>query len=121
MSIGGIILLVAFLIGIAAIVLWPLLQERGEVTGGGEQREPGALSDIARLQAQHEAILLAVRDLDFDYQTGKLTADDYREQREALMQRGVETLKLIDNYQSTVIEEAVKAERDAPRLRRSAH
>jgi len=117
MSIGGVILLVAFLIGIAAIVLWPLLQDRRE---GTESGEPGALSGIAKLQAQHEAILLAVRDLDFDHQTGKLTTDDYHEQREALIQRGVETLKQIDTYQSTVIEEAVKAKRATPRLRRSA-
>ncbi len=110
MSVAGIFLLLAFLAGVVAIVVWPLLQgQQGSPTGHGSS----TLSGIARLQADHEAILIAVRDLDFDFQTGKLTEEDYRSQRESLMQRGVELLKQIDTQQSNLIEDAVRAQRDA--------
>jgi hypothetical protein len=106
MSVAGIFLLLAFLVGAAAILAWPLLQNQGATKSEGN-----ALSSMAQLQADHEAILIAVRDLDFDYQTGKLTQEDYTAQRERLIQRGVDILKLIDERQDDVIEAAVRAHR----------
>jgi hypothetical protein len=111
MSVAGIFLLLAFLAGAALIVLWPLLQPERQPTTG--EAAP-ALSSLDRLHAEHESILQAIRDLDFDFQTGKLTDEDYRAQRESLVQRGVETLKLIDAQQSDLIEDAVRAQRNAP-------
>jgi hypothetical protein len=115
MSVAGIFLLLAFLAGAALIVLWPLLQAGRESTSGDVAAAAPALSILDRLHAEHESILQAIRDLDFDYQTGKLTEEDYAAQRESLMQRGVETLKHIDARQSDLIEEAVRAQRSAPR------
>jgi hypothetical protein len=114
MSVAGIFLLLAFLVGAAAIIAWPLLQNQGETKPRG-----GALSGVAQLQAEHEAILIAVRDLDFDYQTGKLTQEDYTAQRESLIQRGVEILKLIDERQNDLIEEAVRAHRPEHKVAKS--
>jgi hypothetical protein len=114
MSAAGIFLLLAFLVGAAAIIAWPLLQNQGQTKPGG-----GALSGLAQLQAEHEAILIAVRDLDFDYQTGKLTQEDYSAQRESLIQRGVEILKLIDERQDALIEEAVGAHRPEHKVAKS--
>jgi hypothetical protein len=110
MSIAGIFLLLAFVAGMVAIVIWPLLQP-------GEKRKSdtgaSALPILERLQAEHEALLITIRDLDFDYQTGKLTKEDYTAQREGLVQRGVELLQQIDAQQSNLIEEAVQARRTA--------
>ncbi len=106
MSPSGIALLLAFLAGGAVFVMWPFLTQR---TGQTTENEPSRLSRIAQLQAEREAILISVRDLDFDYQTG--TEEDYLMQRENLMDRGVEILKQIDAEQSVAIEAAVQARR----------
>ena len=106
MSAAGFILLLAFLVGVIAVIVWPLLPGQRDTMSEGD-----GLPDVVRLQAQHEAILIAVRDLDFDYQTGKFTEEDYLAQRENLMQSGVEILKQIDARQSNLIEEAVSARR----------
>ncbi len=107
MTIAGIFLLVAFLAGVVAIVIWPLLQAQDEPLSSPDQPA------LARLQSEHEALLIAIRDLDFDYQTGKLTEEDYRAQRESLVQRGVDLLKQIDARESDLIENAVQAQRQA--------
>ncbi len=110
MSPSGIALLLAFLAGGAVFVMWPFLTQRRS-DGQTTENEPSRLSRIAQLQAEREAILISVRDLDFDYQTGKLTEEDYLMQRENLMDRGVEILKQIDAEQSVAIEAAVQARR----------
>src|SRR5512140_3323790 len=96
MSIAGFFLLIMLFASIAIVVLWPLLQSQNNVTPADRTDNQPAPTALAQLQAQHEAILISVRDLDFDYQTGKLTEDEYLAQRERLMQRGVEILKQID-------------------------
>jgi len=49
-----------------------------------------------RLQAERTRVLTALRDLDFDFQTGKLGEADYRAAREKYAARGVEILKELD-------------------------
>lgn len=94
MSIGGIILLLAFIVGVGTLVIWPLLTQRG--SSAPLEKPTHALDD---LQAQREAILIALRDLDFDYQTGKLVEADYGVQRELLLERGAAVLREIDAVQ----------------------
>lgn len=106
MSLGGIILLLAFLTLVIAVVLWPLM---------GTPRRPGdefgIMPVIAQLKAEREAILQVVSDLDFDYQTGKLPQEDYLVQRESLMRRGVEILRQIEAEQTAAVEKAIAATR----------
>src|SRR4051812_5259246 len=99
MSGSGIFLLLAMLIGCALFVVWPLLGQRGKTAGNRSSAVPDQ-DRIAGLQTEHEAILIALRDLDFDYQTGKFSQEDYASQRETLVQRGVEVLKQIDAARS---------------------
>ncbi len=108
MSIAGLFLLIMLFASVAIIVLWPLLQAQDKGEPGTSVADRPTPSALAQLQAQHEAILIAVRDLDFDYQTGKLSEDDYLAQRESLMQRGVDILKQIDAQRSDLIERAVQ-------------
>ncbi len=107
MSIAGLFLLIMLFASVALVVLWPLLQTQDKHAGEGR----AAPSALAQLQTEHEAILVSVRDLDFDYQTGKLTEDEYLAQRESLMQRGVEILKQIDSQRTDLIERAVQRAR----------
>lgn len=111
MSPSGIALLLAFLVGGAVFVAWPFIAAHKPV-GKSKNEDLSGLSQIAQLQAEREAILNSVRDLDFDYQTGKLSEGDYLAQRESLMGRGVEILKQIDAEQSEAIEAAVRAQRE---------
>lgn len=104
MSTGGIFLLLAFLIIAASFVVWPLII-------GRESSHRKTPSQLEKLQAEREAVLIAIRDLDFDYQTGKLIEQDYTTQRESLVQRGVELLKQIDTLESDAIETAVRLRR----------
>lgn len=106
MSLGGIVLLLAFLALVVAVVLWPLL---------GTPRRPwnefGVMPVVAQLKAEREAILQAVSDLDFDHQTGKLPQEDYLAQRESLMRRGVEILRQIEAEQTAAVDKAIAAAR----------
>ncbi len=49
-----------------------------------------------QLLAERDALYVAIRDLDFDFQTGKLMEADYRAVRERYVARGVEILKQLD-------------------------
>jgi hypothetical protein len=49
-----------------------------------------------KLMAERDALYAAIRDLDFDFQTGKLLEADYRAMREKYAARGVEILKGLD-------------------------
>jgi hypothetical protein len=112
MSTSGIILFIAFLIGAGAFILWPIFRR-----GTTPKSDPvldvtdQVLSPLVTLQAEREGVLLALRDLDFDYQTGKFTEADYRNQRELLVQRGVALLKQIDATRSDAIDAAARARR----------
>lgn len=68
-----------------------------------------------QLTQERDTILNAVRDLDFDYATGKLTDEDYAAQRAALMARGAAVLKQLDAAGAAAgaspIEQAIAARR----------
>ncbi len=49
-----------------------------------------------KLLAERDALYTTIRDLDFDFQTGKLLEADYRVTREKYTARGVEILKEFD-------------------------
>jgi hypothetical protein len=53
-------------------------------------------SSRERLLAERNTVLTAIRDLDFDFQTGKLLEVDYRTVREKYAVRGVAILKELD-------------------------
>lgn len=88
MDIGSILIGMALLIGVVFFVIQPFL-------------EPHALrkkrvTEAEALIAERESLLIALRDLDFDYATGKITTEDYTPQRAELVARGVAILKQLD-------------------------
>lgn len=71
-------------------VLWPLFSVTRE-------DETNALANRRNtLMEQREAIYATIRDLDFDFETGKLAEDIYRSQRNSWVERGVEVLRAVD-------------------------
>ena len=90
-------LILGLIIAVLSIlfVVWPFLN-----LGGSETETPDRImSNLEVLIERREAIYATIRDLDFDFQTGKLTAEDYADQRQVWVQRGVDVLKAIDSLQ----------------------
>jgi len=88
------------LVVLAAVIVYiasPLFRgpRRDERTSTG-----GALSDVLRrraeLLAERSAIFGAMRDLDLEYKTDKVSEEDYRTQRFQLVARGVRVLEQLD-------------------------
>src|SRR5512143_1220533 len=100
---------------VAAYVAQPLLVRT---------RLKAAMEDTPRDKwlAERDAVYTAIRDLDFDFQTGKLLEADYRAMRDKYTARGVEILKEVDTLDkegktpaavADEIEAAVQARRGA--------
>jgi len=84
---------IIFLIVLGVGVLLPLLTQRGRAANA---EEDGEANTTAGLEAQLTQIINSVRDLDFDYDTGKVSESDYQTQRKYLVGRGVSTLIRLD-------------------------
>lgn len=101
MSIGGIFLFAALLIAAIGIIALPWLRKRDETP----LTDSSPLVD--ELNHQHTAIVRALRDLEFDYQTQKLSANDYGDQRETLVADGARLLQQIDRAKADLVEQAI--------------
>src|SRR5579864_6962815 len=111
MSTAGLFVLFALTIGVLTFIAWPLMTRTDSPDTVEAGPPDGVIDSASRLQRDYGATLITLRDLDFDFQIGKLTAADYGPQREALVARGADLLRQIDalNRQSieTLIESAV--------------
>lgn len=84
-----IILIALLLIGILAFVAYPLFNpSRGKIAG-----ETDALETLI---AQRDSTYDAIRDLDFDFQLGKLSQDDYTTLRDKYKARAAQVLQQLD-------------------------
>ena len=88
MDIGSLLISAALAIVVAFVVAQPLVE------GRNTREKP--VSQLDRLTAERETVLTALRDLDFDHATGKLSDEDYAPQRAALVAQGVEVLKQLE-------------------------
>jgi hypothetical protein len=95
----GLVLVVATALAVA----WPLLSEPG-----AEPMSANALDPRARLGSEKEAALAAIREADFDHETGKLSAEDYATLRAELEERALRALTALDRAN-----DAASAPRDA--------
>jgi len=92
MDLGFIFTALALFILVAAFVARPLIEK---MTGVETQK-----THADDLFAQREAILIELRDVDFDHETGKMNDDDYKEQRARLTAKGVEILRALDGLKT---------------------
>jgi hypothetical protein len=124
MSTAGLFVLLALTIGVLTFIAWPLIA-RADTTEPAEPASTDVADDaLAGLQRDYEAILITLRDLDFDFQTGKLTAVDYRPQREALVARDADLLRQIDALKAQSVESVIEsaiAEQRATHARQMPH
>lgn len=97
MELVGALILVG---AVVAFVLTPLIQDRR----ASLEREDDELTDA---EAARRVALLALRDVEYDYHTGKLDEDDYRAMKRQLSAEALAAMKALEEEGG---EEALEAE-----------
>jgi hypothetical protein len=94
MSLVGVIAALALLALGAAWIILPLFRE-----GRWHDREQ-SLTDkqYHRLQVYYRQVKNTIRDLDEDFEVGKLAPEVYQQERELWTERGVQILKAVDEF-----------------------
>jgi len=82
--------------GIGAFVSQPLLRAKPENILNDEYEE----SPMQHLLSRKDSIYTAMKDLEFDYSTGKLSDEDYAALREKSAGEAAEVLREIDEMES---------------------
>lgn len=117
--------LFAVLLGGAMIaaVLFPILAGRsGANTGDGRAAPGGAVQPhpaLDRLWSEKGRVLRAIRDLDFDYDTGKLGDDTYVSQRVYLVRVYAAITKKLDELQAETDAQQARLEAALTAFRRT--
>ncbi len=94
MDLGAIFILLALAIVIAIYLAQPYM-ERSVVLVSAEELE------LSALFAKRDQAISSLKELEFDNSLGKVPAEDYSLQREALMQKGAEAMRQIDEFKAS--------------------
>ena len=89
MDFGSLLILLGLIVVVAAFLAKPLFENRATPVAAGDRR-------LSALQADREAILTMIREIEMDHAMGKIGADDYQAQRASLVARGSAVLREID-------------------------
>jgi regulatory protein YycH of two-component signal transduction system YycFG len=89
------VIVLAVLVVVALVVLWPLLRGSPDAAEDG-QSDSVASPEIAELEAAREAKYREIRDAELDHRTGKLSDADYEAVDGALRAEASEILKALD-------------------------
>ncbi len=92
MDYSAIFLLLAALILVGMFLYAPFSARPRHVTTAQEQ-------EISSLMAERDRVINALQELDFDYNLGKISAEDYPSQRAELLKKGAEILRELDTLQ----------------------
>lgn len=91
MEISSILLVLAVFVLVGAYLYLPFMAEnRRARSGAGESHE------ISALKAERDRVIDALQELDFDFNLGKIPAGEYPDQRAALLQKGADILRRLD-------------------------
>ena len=96
MDIGSILLLLGILLLVGLYISLPLTKKiAAPVSVEGQE--------YSSLLADRDQILNSLRELDFDFDLGKIPEEHYPSERAALLQRGATILQKLDKYQGEKI------------------
>lgn len=97
----------ALIISLAALayVLWPLIDPNADVVVVEDDR-------LTELISRKDALLSAIKDLEFDYQVGKLSEEDYQRFNQRLRRQAVAYIQQIEKLapETASLDEALEAE-----------
>jgi hypothetical protein len=108
MDIGSILLLLGICIVVFLFVYQPFMDARKQkvlVTEALPVLEKEM--HVSSLMAERDRILLALQELEFDYNLGKIPEEDYPIQRQFLLKRGAEVIKTLDEIKGNSSEDNV--------------
>lgn len=98
-----------FTAAVAAAAVFPLLERDPARDPAppdhGPRGTPRQNQALEMLHVEKQRVLRALRDLDFDYDLGKLADDAYASQRNALLRLGVAILHEIDTIEAVIAEQ----------------
>lgn len=89
MELGSVFLILAVLVAVS-VYLYAPLQNRSR------RFRTDAGHDVSALQAERDRVINSLQELDFDFKLGKIPTEDYPEQRAALLQKGADILRKLD-------------------------
>jgi hypothetical protein len=95
MDIGSLLLILALLVLVGLFVSQPFFSR----TTGPSKEARLEDHDRSSLMAEHERLLNALQELDFDHALGKIPAEDYPVQRTHLLRRGADVLRALDEIE----------------------
>lgn len=76
-----------------------------------------ATARLADLLAQRDALVQALRDLELDRETGKITEQEYRETRQSYLRDAAQVVRQLEQYEQVV---SAEIDRQIEQLRRLA-
>lgn len=109
MPLGTLFLGLALLIVVVIVVALPLLDRKTPAIQPPSRREA--------LEQERRAIISAIRELDFDFRTGKIGEADYKLLREARVARGAQILRELAELDETEDDVEADIEAQVARLR----
>ena len=96
MDIGSFFLVLALLTLVILFISQPFLEkQRSTQTAISEKQD----HELSTLLAEHDRVLNALQELDFDYALGKIPEEDYPGQRARLLQYGGSILRQLDELE----------------------
>lgn len=110
MDIGAILIGMALLVLTVPVVARPFWKDQTMRTGSDHHKGRDSLNGRG-LKPQYDQVLAALRDLDFDYQTGKIVEQDYTVLRSELV---VQAAQIIQSRETDdeAIEKLIQARRE---------
>ncbi len=105
MNLGAIFVGLALLVLVIPFVVSPFRENN-------RHKLAPAASIAASPASQREQVILALRDLDFDYQTEKIREDDYARIRAQLLAEAADFIQA-EQREDALIEEKIRAHREA--------
>jgi rubrerythrin len=89
MEISAIFLILAVVVLTGVYVYAPFMARARKIRGGESH-------EVSSLKAERDRVINSLQELDFDHNLGKIPAEDYPEQRAALLQKGADILRQLD-------------------------
>lgn len=101
--VGSLFLIIALAVVVALYIGRPFLfKTNPESAPGASAVEHAREHEISALMAERDRVLNSLQELDFDYSLGKIPAEEYPLQREALRQSGAAVLRKLDELTVSV-------------------
>lgn len=105
MELGSIFLVLAVIVMVGIYLYAPFTKNPRRALGS----QPRETHEISTLKAERDRVINSLQELDFDHRLGKVPAEDYPDQRAALLQKGADVLRKLDEL-APISSSAINAE-----------